>query len=73
MPCKDGTGPRGQGPMTGHSGGECMLKESEKDPGCYVGYAGTQGTWCYVKKKSGQLLDLFAPLLRQEKNETDSK
>ena len=73
MPRKDEAGPKGQGPMTGHGGGECVLKESEKDPGCYVGYVESQENCCHVKTESGHLFDLFAPLLKHEKNETKSK
>jgi len=73
MPCKDGTGPGGQGPMTGHSGGDCVLKESEKHPGCFVGYVGAQGSRRFVEIKLGTLFDLFAPLLVDDENETKSQ
>lgn len=43
MPRFDGTGPRGQGPMTGRGEGYCALRipESGEEP---YGYAGRQGT-----------------------------
>jgi hypothetical protein len=43
MPRFDGTGPRGQGPMTGRGEGYCAVKipESGEEP---YGYAGLQGT-----------------------------
>ena len=43
MPRFDGTGPRGQGPMTGRGEGHCalVLPESGQVP---YGYAGLQGT-----------------------------
>ena len=43
MPCRDGTEPRGRGPMTGHGGGNCVLRESDKKPGRFEGILGTQG------------------------------
>ncbi|MBL7063126.1 MAG: DUF5320 domain-containing protein [Anaerolineae bacterium] len=43
MPRFDGTGPQGQGPMTGRGEGHCalVLPESGQSP---YGYAGLQGT-----------------------------
>jgi hypothetical protein len=43
VPRFDGTGPRGQGPMTGRGEGYCAVKipESGEEP---YGYAGQQGT-----------------------------
>jgi hypothetical protein len=43
MPRFDGTGPRGQGPMTGRGEGYCAVRipESGEEP---YGYAGRQGT-----------------------------
>jgi len=45
MPGFDGTGPRGQGPMTGHGEGYCalVLPSSEEKSAPY-GYAGLHGT-----------------------------
>jgi len=43
MPRGDGTGPAGQGPMTGQGQGFCVLKESEENPGWIKGFAGLQG------------------------------
>jgi hypothetical protein len=44
MPGFDGTGPRGEGPMTGRGEGHCALVlPSGKDEAPY-GYAGAQGT-----------------------------
>jgi hypothetical protein len=43
MPRFDGTGPRGQGPITGRSEGYCAVKIPESGQAPY-GYAGLQGT-----------------------------
>ena len=43
MPRFDGTGSLGEGPMTGRSGGFCLLKRSDEDPGHLEGLAGLQG------------------------------
>jgi hypothetical protein len=43
MPGFDGTGPRGQGPMTGRGEGYCALRIPESGQTPY-GYAGLQGT-----------------------------
>ena len=43
MPGFDGTGPRGQGPMTGRGEGYCALTLPEPGRAPY-GYAGLQGT-----------------------------
>jgi hypothetical protein len=42
MPGFDGTGPLGQGPMTGRGQGFCALTVSEEDPGEVKGFAGLQ-------------------------------
>jgi hypothetical protein len=42
MPDFDGTGPLGQGPMTGRCRGFCALIVSEEDPGEVKGFAGLQ-------------------------------
>ena len=43
MPRGDGTGPLGQGPMTGRGQGFCVLTTSEENPGQVKGFAGLQG------------------------------
>ena len=43
MPGFDGTGPLGQGPMTGRSRGFCVLTSSEEKPNEVKGLAGLQG------------------------------
>ena len=42
MPGFDGTGPLGQGPMTGQCRGFCVLKVSEKNQGQLQGFTGLQ-------------------------------
>jgi len=42
MPGFDGTGPLGQGPMTGRGLGFCVLTTSEENPGHVKGFAGLQ-------------------------------
>lgn len=42
MPGFDGTGPLGQGPMTGRGQGFCVLTSSEESPGQVEGFAGLQ-------------------------------
>ncbi len=43
MPGFDGTGPFGQGPMTGRGQGFCVLTTSEENPGQVKGLVGLQG------------------------------
>ena len=43
MPGYDGTGPQGQGPMTGRGMGFCVLTTSQENPGQVKGFAGLQG------------------------------
>jgi hypothetical protein len=43
MPGFDGTGPSGQGPMTGQSRGFCALRTSKGNPSVVEGFAGLQG------------------------------
>jgi hypothetical protein len=43
MPGFDGTGPLGQGPMTGRGQGFCVLKESQGNPEQIEGFAGING------------------------------
>ena len=42
MPGFDGTGPLGQGPMTGRGQGFCVLTRSEENPDQVKGFAGLQ-------------------------------
>ncbi len=42
MPGFDGTGPLGQGPMTGRGQGFCVLTTSKENPGRVKGFAGLQ-------------------------------
>jgi len=42
MPSFDGTGPLGQGPMTGRGQGFCVLTNSKENPGQVKGIAGLQ-------------------------------
>jgi len=43
MPARDGTGPKGQGPMTGRGLGFCILKIDPQAPGKATGFAGMSG------------------------------
>ena len=43
MPGFDGTGPLGQGPMTGRGQGFCVLTSPEENPGQVKGFAGIDG------------------------------
>jgi hypothetical protein len=43
MPGFDGTGPLGQGPMTGRNRGFCVLATSKENPGQIDGFAGIEG------------------------------
>ena len=43
MPGFDGTGPLGQGPMTGLCRGFCALRVSDENPGKLKGFVGLQG------------------------------
>lgn len=53
MPGFDGTGPLGQGPMTGQGQGFCVLTVSEENPKKIRGFAGLQGA--PVNHKVGNL------------------
>jgi hypothetical protein len=44
MPGFDGTGPMGQGPLSGRGGGFCVLKRSKENPYQIQGLAGINGT-----------------------------
>ena len=43
MPSFDGTGPLGQGPMTGRGQGFCVLTTSKESPGQVEGFVGING------------------------------
>ena len=43
MPKFDGTGPRGQGPMTGGGRGYCVMRLPSRPGGVATGYAGLTG------------------------------
>jgi len=44
MPGFDGTGPQGQGPLTGHGEGYCAVRLPDEAGQPAYGYAGLQGT-----------------------------
>jgi len=52
MPGFDGTGPLGQGPMTGRGQGFCALTVSEENPGEVKGFAGLQSVAVSHKVKN---------------------
>jgi hypothetical protein len=54
MPGFDGTGPFGQGPMTGRGLGFCVLTNSEETQGQVKGFAGLQGTPISQKGKHSE-------------------
>ncbi len=43
MPGGDGTGPSGEGPMTGRGNGFCLLSTSKESPGQVKGFVGFEG------------------------------
>jgi hypothetical protein len=43
MPKGNGTGPLGEGPMTGRGMGFCILKKENEDPNRIVGFIGIEG------------------------------
>lgn len=52
MPNFDGTGPLGQGPMTGRGQGYCVLKKSSKNgKEVWEGHAGIDGKLIYLSNK----------------------
>ena len=52
MPRFDGTGPRGEGPMTGRGEGYCALVLPSREGGdVSYGYAGLQGTPVYLTRR----------------------
>ena len=52
MPGFDGTGPRGEGLMTGRGDGFCVLQKSEDDPSQIEGYAGLQSAPVRIKENA---------------------
>ncbi|MCF7974816.1 MAG: DUF5320 domain-containing protein [Phycisphaerae bacterium] len=69
MPCRDGTGPRGQGPMTGHGGGDCVLRESQRRPGCFYGILGRHGRPATLNMDSS-LLPFNSPCLKSKRDQS---
>ena len=53
MPGGDGTGPLGQGPMTGRGEGFCILRSDEQDPLVLKGFAGIHGVPVNAKFSKG--------------------
>ena len=53
MPRGDGTGPTGQGPMTGRGGGFCILRIDEGDGDRISGFAGVDGKRVEITKNEG--------------------
>jgi hypothetical protein len=49
MPGFDGTGPRGEGPMTGRGEGYCAAELPSPEGSAPRGYAGLQGTPVYAR------------------------
>jgi hypothetical protein len=54
MPGLDGTGPQGNGPMTGRTRGYCVLRESNDGSDHMQGFAGVQGTPVDVELPEGK-------------------
>ena len=52
MPGFDGTGPSGQGPLTGQGRGFCVLKTSDENPGQVKGVTGLQSVPISQKVKN---------------------
>ena len=51
MPDCDGTGPRGQGPLTGRGMGFCVLKIDPENPERVTGFAGLHNKPIKTRKK----------------------
>ena len=62
MPGFDGTGPLGQGPMTGRARGFCALTVSEEYPGEVKGFAGLQSV--PVSHKVGNLENIEKEVMK---------
>jgi len=56
MPGRDGTGPRGRGPMTGRGMGFCVLKVDPHRLGLVRGFAGVDGKRVETTRKEGSAL-----------------
>jgi len=54
MPGFDGTGPQGNGPMTGRARGYCMLQKAKDELNDVRGFAGVQGTPVGVESPQGK-------------------
>jgi len=54
VPRYDGTGPRGQGPMTGHGMGFCIMRVNEDGLSDLKGFAGIQGKIISEKINNGK-------------------
>jgi hypothetical protein len=55
MPRFDGTGPQGQGPMTGRGEGYCAVRLPDEPEQSAYGYAGLQGTPVQTGSPAGRL------------------
>jgi hypothetical protein len=69
MPGFDGTGPRGEGPMTGRGEGYCALVlPSPEGRSALYGYAGLQGTPVYLGEPCAlprrQFIGRIGPVVR---------
>jgi hypothetical protein len=67
MPCRDGTGPRGRGPLTGHGGGECVLRELKASPGYFQALLGAKGRHTTLKIESRFLTGIDTILPKRQK------
>ncbi|NIV35992.1 MAG: hypothetical protein GWN58_43035 [Anaerolineae bacterium] len=63
MPRFDGTGPRGEGPMTGRGEGHCAVRLPDEPGQSAYGYAGLQGTPVRLER-SGALPAQAVPFAR---------
>lgn len=69
MPGRDGTGPRGQGPMTGHGEGDCVLRELPETPGFFMGFLGHEGHSAILKIAPGVLQNRMLRSQRGRRND----
>ncbi len=67
MPCRDGRGPRGRGPLTGHGGGECVLRELKTNPGYFKALLGSQGRYATLKIETRLLTDIDTTFAKRQK------
>jgi len=70
MPGYDGTGPNGQGPMTGRGGGFCLLKLSGPPDEPLSGFAGRSGVTMRIWP-AGLGTDLVSLRLRAQRLEVE--